>query len=53
MNVLAVTTDFDNWAMVIAGYVIVLGGIAAFTARLMAKARRLSRQVPDEAKPWT
>jgi hypothetical protein len=53
VNVLAVTTDYDNWAMVIAGYVIVLGGIGAFTVRLLTKARRLSRQVPDEAKPWT
>lgn len=38
---------------VIPAYVAVFGAIAAFTAVLVARGRRLGRGVADEDKPWT
>jgi heme exporter protein CcmD len=38
---------------VIPAYVVVFGAIAAFTAVLVARGRRLGRDVADEDKPWT
>jgi hypothetical protein len=52
VSVLAVTTDYDSWATVIAGYVIVFGSIGAFAWRIIARGRKLARQVPDDQKPW-
>ena len=38
---------------VIPAYVVVFGAIAAFTAVLVARGRRVGRDVADEDKPWT
>ncbi len=35
-----------------AGYTIVLGSLAAYAARIVAKGRRLARQVPVEEQRW-
>jgi hypothetical protein len=37
----------------LAGYALTLGVMGVYTARLLAKGRRLSRRVPDQDKPWT
>ena len=37
---------------VLVGYGLTAGLLGAFTWRLMARGRRLARQVPDEEKPW-
>jgi hypothetical protein len=38
---------------VLPAYAVVMGAMAAFTAVLVARGRRLGRGVPDEDKPWT
>ncbi len=38
---------------VIASYVVTLGGIALYTWRLLARARKAAVQVPSEERPWT
>jgi heme exporter protein D len=38
---------------VIPAYVLVMGSIAAFAAVLVARGRRLGRDVRHEDKPWT
>ena len=38
---------------VLVGYAVTFGVIGAYTARLVARARRLSQRVPGEDKPWT
>jgi hypothetical protein len=35
------------------GWTLVLGSLAAYSAHLIRKGRRLARIVPDEDKPWT
>jgi hypothetical protein len=50
--VLAVTTDYDNWGMIIAGWGLGLAAIGVFTWRMLARGRRLADQVPDEETPW-
>ncbi len=37
-----------GWPYVIAGYIIVLGGIAAYAAWIIARGRSLMKQVPSE-----
>jgi hypothetical protein len=47
------TVISDYVGTVVLGYVLVLGGMAAFAARVLWRGRRLARQLPDEDKPWT
>ncbi len=35
------------------GWAVVFGSLAAYSAHLIRKGRRLARIVPDEDKPWT
>jgi hypothetical protein len=41
------------WSYVIAAWVIVLGSIAVYAASVVARGRRLSRQVPPEDRRWS
>ena len=41
------------WTYVIAAWVIVLGGIGLYAATVIARGRRLSRQVPPEDRRWS
>jgi CcmD family protein len=38
---------------VAAGYVIVSAGIGSYVAWLLARGRRLARQVPEDRRRWT
>ena len=42
-----------NAPYVIGSYVVTLGGIALYTSRLLARARKAARQVPPQDRPWT
>ena len=42
-----------NAANVIGSYAVTLGGIALYTWRMLAQARKAARQVPREDRPWT
>jgi len=39
-----------HWNFVIAGYVIVLGGIGIYSAWLLARGRAMASQVPEERR---
>lgn len=39
-----------HWNFVIAGYVIVFGGIGAYASWLLARGKTLSSQVPEERR---
>jgi hypothetical protein len=41
------------WSYVIAAWVIVLGSIAVYATSVVARGRRLSRQVPPEDRRWS
>ena len=41
------------WTYVIAAWLIVLGGIALYALTVIARGRRLSRQVPPEDRRWS
>ncbi len=38
---------------IVASYVVTFGSIAVFTATVVRRARKLSRHVPVEERPWT
>lgn len=42
-----------NAPYVIGSYVVTLGGVALYTWRMLAQARKAARQVPREDRPWT
>jgi hypothetical protein len=42
-----------NAPYVIGSYVVTLGGVALYTWRLLARARKAARQVPRQDRPWT
>lgn len=42
----------EDAGFIVGCYVIVVGGISAYATAILARARRLARKVPDEAKPW-
>jgi hypothetical protein len=48
----AVVAASSGWGYVVAGYVVTLGGIAAYAGRTLLRGRRLSKQVPPEARRW-
>ena len=35
------------------GWVVVLGGLGTYAVRIVRRGRALSREVPDQDKPWT
>ena len=35
------------------GYALTLGFVGVYSARVLAKGRRLAKRVPDQDKPWT
>jgi hypothetical protein len=38
---------------IFASYVVTFGSIAVFSAAVVRRARRLSRHIPPEERPWT
>jgi hypothetical protein len=38
---------------ILLAWALVLGGLAAYSARVVQKGRALARRLPDEDKPWT
>ena len=44
---------FQDLGSILLAYVLILGGTGAFAATLIARGRKLARQLPDEDKPWT
>lgn len=42
-----------NAKFVIGSYVVTFGGIALYTWRMLARARRTAKRVADEDLPWT
>ena len=42
----------SHTAMILFGYAVVIVGVAGYAGRIVARGRRLARQLPDEAKPW-
>jgi hypothetical protein len=49
----ATMTNSQQWPYVIASYGVTLAGIGIYVWRMLAKARRLGKQVPPEDRPWT
>jgi len=41
------------WTYVIAAWTIVLGGLGLYAASIVARGRRLSREVPPEERRWS
>ena len=39
-----------HWEFVIAGYVLVLGGLGAYVAWVLVRGRELSRRVPEDRR---
>jgi len=46
----AITTD--TWWLIIASWVITLGAIAFYAVSVLRRGRKLSEQVPPEARRW-
>jgi hypothetical protein len=44
--------QLDAWDNVAVGYVIVIGSIIAYSAWVLVRGRRLSKQVPAEDRRW-
>jgi len=42
----------SDWGYVIAGWVLVFGGLAVYAAWVIVRGRNLSRQVPPEERRW-
>ena len=42
-----------NAGFVVGAYVVAFGGIGLYTWRMLARARRVGRDVPVEDRPWT
>jgi hypothetical protein len=49
----ATMSNADQWPYIIVSYVVTLGGVAAYVAYLMRRARRSARQVAKKDRPWT
>lgn len=43
----------DHAGFVLGSYALTLGGVAVFAWAMVRRGRRLARELPDEAKPWT
>jgi hypothetical protein len=42
----------EQWSYVIAGWVILIVGFAAYVTRLLLRGRKLSRQLPPDERRW-
>ena len=49
----ATMSNGDQWPYIIISYVVTLGGVGAYVAYLVRRARRSARQVPHKDRPWT
>lgn len=52
MTLAVIASDLDSFGTVLAGYALTAVGVGAYIARMLTRNRALSRQVPDEDKPW-
>jgi hypothetical protein len=43
----------DNAAYIAAGWLVTFGTLTGYVAHLLARGRRLSRQVPPQDRRWT
>jgi hypothetical protein len=43
----------EDSGFIISAYVFTFGSVAIYAWRMLARARQVARQVPDDAKPWT
>jgi heme exporter protein CcmD len=43
----------NHAGFVITSYALTIGGIAVYVWRMLARAKRLGRQLPPEDRPWT
>jgi heme exporter protein CcmD len=43
----------EDAGFIIGSYVVTFGAIGAYAVHVLRRARRVTRRVPDEAKPWT
>jgi heme exporter protein CcmD len=43
----------EDAGFIIGSYVITFGAIAVYAWRVLRRGRRITAQLPDEAKPWT
>ncbi len=41
-----------GWGYVMAGYAVTLGGLGAYSAWVLVRGRRLSKQVPPGERRW-
>lgn len=46
-------TAMVNAQFVVGSYVVTFVGIGLYSWRMLARARRMARQVPPEDRPWT
>ena len=38
---------------IVVGWVVVVGGLGTYALKIVRRGRTLSRELPDEDKPWT
>lgn len=43
----------EDAGFIIGSYAVTFGAIAVYAWRVITRARRVTAQAPDEAKPWT
>jgi heme exporter protein CcmD len=43
----------EDAGFIVGAYAATFGAVAIFAWRVLARARSVARQVPDDAKPWT
>jgi hypothetical protein len=43
----------EDAGFIIGSYVLTFAGIGAYALFVLRRARRVTRRLPDEAKPWT
>jgi hypothetical protein len=46
-------SNSDQWPYIIVSYVVTLGGVAAYVAYLVRRARRSAQHVAKKDRPWT
>lgn len=47
------STEIANAPYVLGVYAVTFAGIGLYTWRVLARARKVARQVPVEERPWT
>ena len=43
----------QNAEFVLGSYAVTFGGVALYVWRMLARARRTARELPEEDRPWT